>query len=308
MRFLVYAANEALIVEALRAAGYDEVSFLARKEGQDLSDQILELAKKSNDRILVTDDAQFARETFRKQHILPGLVLVRFERQDVVMIQILTGILRNLDHRLEGRFTEVQVQQKTLLALTKVRLDKLLRSLDPDQERAGERYAKLHRRLVRLFRSRGCLPPEDYADKTLDEVARKIDDGEEIQNIESFSMGVACTISKKCSDNPPEPIDELLPSRQPAVDPHEEKKQIEEREQRDREDQCMQQCLQTLPSAEQELIQKYEAADKDERKRMAERLSISLNALTMRAFKIRKKLRECCEECLKRTGETEHRR
>ena len=46
-------------------------------------------------------------------------------------------------------------------------LEALLKFLDPDRERAGERYETVRSRLIRLFEWRGCSSPEDLADEEI---------------------------------------------------------------------------------------------------------------------------------------------
>src|SRR5262245_38445805 len=45
--------------------------------------------------------------------------------------------------------------------------------LDPDPDRAGERYTGIHRRLTRLFEGGGCLHAEELADETMMRVIRQ---------------------------------------------------------------------------------------------------------------------------------------
>lgn len=65
---------------------------------------------------------------------------------------------------------------------------------------------------------------------------------------------------------------------------------------------CLEQCLQELPLESRELIMEYyegEAGVKiGNRKRLAVRLGIQLNALRIRAQRIREKLEHCMSTCL----------
>ena len=53
--------------------------------------------------------------------------------------------------------------------------EKLWRWLDPDRDKAGEKYERIRRRLIAVFASRGCCDTEDLADKTINVVTSKID-------------------------------------------------------------------------------------------------------------------------------------
>ena len=57
--------------------------------------------------------------------------------------------------------------------LTQQSLRGLLEFLDPDQGRAAEQYEKIREKLTRFFEWKGCIPGDEYADETIDRVARK---------------------------------------------------------------------------------------------------------------------------------------
>ena len=63
---------------------------------------------------------------------------------------------------------------KTDLALTQEALNELLAWLDPDRERAGQKYEEIRRSLVKIFAWRKCSDPEGMADATINIVAQKI--------------------------------------------------------------------------------------------------------------------------------------
>ena len=90
---------------------------------------------------------------------------------------------RSVNNDLPGRKKE--------WVLTREAFDKLLTCLDPDRERAGIRYEIVRLKLVKFFEWRGCESPEDQADETINRVARRIDEGEVINNLESYFLGVA---------------------------------------------------------------------------------------------------------------------
>src|SRR5438093_9786924 len=75
--------------------------------------------------------------------------------------------------------------------LTQEALDKLLVHLDPNRERAGEKYEQIRNGLVRFFEWRGCSFSQDHADETINRVARKLDQGEELRDVYTYVYGVA---------------------------------------------------------------------------------------------------------------------
>jgi DNA-directed RNA polymerase specialized sigma24 family protein len=58
---------------------------------------------------------------------------------------------------------------------SKETFEKLLRWLDTNRDKAGEKYEKIRTRLIRIFTCRGCGDVEDLADETINVVASKID-------------------------------------------------------------------------------------------------------------------------------------
>src|SRR5947199_10461635 len=76
-------------------------------------------------------------------------------------------------------------------ALTSEAFTKLLARLDPDRERAGEKYEDLRCTLIRFFEWRGAPFPEEHADETFNRVARKLDEGVEIKNVGGYCYEIA---------------------------------------------------------------------------------------------------------------------
>src|SRR5262245_9686185 len=86
-------------------------------------------------------------------------------------------------------------------SLTQKAFDRLLASLDSDRDTAAYRYLRMRRYLVRLFEWRGCSTPDEYADETINRCARKIQEGEEIRDVGTYSIGVARMLLREmCRD------------------------------------------------------------------------------------------------------------
>lgn len=186
---------------------------------------------------------------------------------------------------------------KSEWTLTEESFTKFLACLAPDAELAGQQYEKLHLMLVKFFDWQGVHFPEECADETLNRVARKLAAGELIHNITSYCHGVARLVlleTFKHPDNKNVSLDEAFSIAAPSAEP----------EDADPRHQCFQDCLRQLPAANQELILAYykeEKRDKiDNRQALAEKLGIPLNALRSRAQRVRNKLEECVNRCLKR--------
>ena len=75
--------------------------------------------------------------------------------------------------------------------LTQEAFDKLLIALGGDRESGSEKYLEIRNNLTRFFEWRGCSFPEDHADETINRIAKKVTEGEEILNPSGYAMGVA---------------------------------------------------------------------------------------------------------------------
>lgn len=169
--------------------------------------------------------------------------------------------------------------------------EKLLLWLDPNRDRAGEKYEKIRSRLITIFSCRGGYEAEDLADSTINVVCSKIDGliKNYIGDPALYFYGVA---KKIYLENEKQKHRKHLPP--PAPD-------LSDLEQRC---QCLEQCMkQHLSREECDLIMKYQEKEKREkiraRKQMAAELGISINALRLRVFHIHSQLRSCIEQCLR---------
>jgi len=75
--------------------------------------------------------------------------------------------------------------------LTQEAFDTLLLSLGDDRDSGGKKYLEIRNNLTRFFEWRGCPFPEDHADETINRIAKRVAEGEQIQNPAGYAMGVA---------------------------------------------------------------------------------------------------------------------
>ena len=191
--------------------------------------------------------------------------------------------------------------------LTPDAFERLLAALDPDRERAGQRYENIRRKLIEFFEARGSHSPTDHADETINRVARRLDEGARVQDLSAYCYGVARLLFKETlRGHGKEPIAlDLAPALPVAADDegHEHLRQEEERRL-----QCFETCLSKLSTASRVLIVEYYREEKgvkiEQRKRQASALNMSLNALRLRACRIRTGLGDCITNCLGRSSET----
>jgi DNA-directed RNA polymerase specialized sigma24 family protein len=168
----------------------------------------------------------------------------------------------------------------------------MLRWLGPDPDAAGRKYEDIRRSLVLFFESRRCLSAEEEADKTIDRVARRIDEGEQVKtsNPYLYFYGVALKVLIEYQRRPPAAFPPPLPD-----DPAD----VELRHS------CMESCLAELPAETRQMLTEYCQIDrrlKDGGRKMAQRLGISVNALRLRVHHARDGLSACVEKCLSRAA------
>jgi DNA-directed RNA polymerase specialized sigma24 family protein len=173
--------------------------------------------------------------------------------------------------------------------ITQEAFAKFLAWLGPNRDEAGKKYEDIWRKLIKIFTCRGCNCPEDLADETINRVIRKVQDiGETyVGDPALYFCGVAHHVHheffrKKPVYQPPPPADG--PTRTDA------------------EYECLEQCMEGLPPRSRELVLQYYQEEKREkidlRKQLALQLGIPLNALRIRACRIRMNLQTCVNLCL----------
>jgi len=178
---------------------------------------------------------------------------------------------------------------KHLKDLKQQDFDRLLNWLDVDRERAGLLYEKIRWRLVTILASRGCTLAEELADETIDRVARRVADIEQIYVGDKaiYFLGVMNNVHHEYLRRPTAPR---------LVDRTEE---VAEREQIHV---CLDNCLANLAPYSRQLIERYYAADKkakiDLRRVIARELGIKPATLRLRALRIREKLQTCIQRCM----------
>lgn len=178
--------------------------------------------------------------------------------------------------------------------LTKESFDTLLAWLDANPDAAARKYEQIRTRLIRIFLCRGCLESEDLADETIDRVARRLNDIEATFTGDParYFYGVANKIHLEYLRRKPIP-------RPPVA--------VDETDQDAREYECLERCMQELSPKNRELVLEYYQEERwakiDHRKRLADQLGIAVNALRIRACRIRASLQECVKNCVHTAAE-----
>ncbi|HZD96317.1 MAG TPA: hypothetical protein VE133_18790 [Candidatus Sulfotelmatobacter sp.] len=200
---------------------------------------------------------------------------------------------RNQDIGAESPAPKAQLRSRR--ELTQEALDCFLKSLGPDRDSAGPRYLEVHRNLVRFFEWRGCPSPEDHADEVITRVAKRLADGEQIRDTATYAIGVARFLLLEIQKNLEK--ERRIASAQPETQPSTSDSQNLERRA-----ECLRLCLDKLSPDNRELILEYYQGEKglkiENRKRLTEKLHLTVSTLRMRALRIRESLLQCVENCI----------
>ena len=179
--------------------------------------------------------------------------------------------------------------------LTQESFDQLLVAFGGDREAGSRKYLEIRNNLTRFFEWRGCSFPEDHADETINRIAKRVGEGEEILNPAGYAMGVARRLLLeviKSRQREQSALTEMGTASEAYVESGDGESRLE----------CLRNCLQTLSSDNRELILQYYQGEKSEkiqnRKKLLERLGIPVNTLRMRALRLRERLQSCVEDCM----------
>lgn len=173
----------------------------------------------------------------------------------------------------------------------------MLAWLDPDWERAGTKYETIRVRLIKILTCRGCPSPEELADETINRVASKVPEivgtweGDPSLYFYKVAQNIFLEWRRVNIRQVDVPVEEAqsVPAVAAASD------EIAEHD-------CLERCLQQLAEGERTLMLEYYRqqgqAKIDHRKKLATEMGIAVNALRIRAHRIRRSLRQCVLDCL----------
>ena len=167
-------------------------------------------------------------------------------------------------------------------------------------ERDPEKYENLRLKIAHMLRWRGCSEShvDELADRTLDRVAAKLATGEQVDNINAFAAAVARFIWLEHSRRDRvEAVGDELP--EVAIEPD-----IETADGPDQGLRCLRRCVATkFSDDDRRLVISYYDADPGEkakaaRRRLADSLGMTMNALKVRACRLRGRLEACINDCM----------
>jgi hypothetical protein len=173
-----------------------------------------------------------------------------------------------------------------LLVLRQPEFDALLEWLAPSREQAGEKYEFIRHRLLRYFEGHRCVPADEHVDETIDRVARRLARGERILSPDPvrYFYGVAKNVFLEFRKHQ---LSLQRPRDVPLVVESSSSSRLA----------CVTCCLDALTPRARELLEAYYL---DPRAGLAAHEGVTPNALRLRVFKEKQKLRACIARCLQR--------
>jgi DNA-directed RNA polymerase specialized sigma24 family protein len=183
--------------------------------------------------------------------------------------------------------------------ITQEAFDGLLGWLDTNREQAALKYERIRTRLIKIFTCRGCGEADDLADETINRVTAKVDSiaSSYTGDPALYFYGVAQKVHLEYLRSQPVLQNSIGAGReQGSINVVEADNDIEQ------EYACLERCMDQLPLESRRLVLEYYQEEKrakiDCRKRLAEELGIAVNALRIRAHRIRLQLQQCVQACL----------
>ena len=202
-------------------------------------------------------------------------------------------------------FPDETFERRGEWTLSKNALQRLLNWLDGGANSDGYAYVEMRRRLRDYFGRKNCQTPDDLADETLTRVARRLEEEgitrdetparycyivarfvflEHLREIKAHPMVAHASgdVGPQLSARSAADSAEAAAAREAQLD-------------------CLQKCLQELDPLNRRIITRYYIGSArvkiDNRRELAENLGLSVNALTIRACRIRTRLEACVRRC-----------
>jgi DNA-directed RNA polymerase specialized sigma24 family protein len=192
-----------------------------------------------------------------------------------------------------------QPSLKEKWVLTQEAFDRLLAWLDPDCERAGEKYEKIRSTLIKRFRQLRCAEPEELANETIDRVAKKLQEiietykGDPTPYFFSVAHYVHMEYLKKPLTVPLTQINVPQPDVPGTLAVFDDDELV---------DSCLERCMEHLTQRSREMILQYYCGERQikirMRKELSERMGIKLPNLRLKAQRVRGALKKCILDCM----------
>ncbi|MDQ3668297.1 MAG: hypothetical protein M3410_17330 [Acidobacteriota bacterium] len=205
-----------------------------------------------------------------------------------------------------GDSSAQKVDQKKDWSLTAPAFHRILKWLDEGASSDGRKYLEMRQRLVAYFDRKNCSAPDELADETLNRVARRLDE----ENVTDSGTPAAkyCYIVARFvfmeylrgAQKDRVLSDDIR--RQRYGNNLAESKHDNEKETQEELLNCLDHCTGKLDSLNRNMILRYYTGKGrvkiESRRALATSLGISMNALSIRACRIRDKIEACVRQCV----------
>ena len=202
-----------------------------------------------------------------------------------------------------------RLEPKKNWTLTPEAFEGLLVWLDRGTDSGGQTYLEMRRRLVEYFDRKNCASPDDLADETLNRVARRLkEEGTIVTDAPAHYCYIVAryVLLEFLRRQPPlEVLDEKQAPNQERLAAAPIELNYERSEKEKRWD-CLERCVAEIDANSRQLVIDYYQGEQrtkiDNRRALATRLGITMNALSIRACRIRAKLEACIHNCMEGKG------
>lgn len=167
--------------------------------------------------------------------------------------------------------------------------------LDPDRDRAAQKYLEICSKVTKILVRRQCYAAEELWDETANRACHRVKDiaGSYVGDPALYFCAVARLVHLEWIRDEKLKRDQRVDKPPPPPEPDDDDERIHE---------CLDRCLQKLNADDHEMILKYyekeTRAKIEQRKELAEKLEITLNSLRMRVHRINGLLQKCIVACL----------
>jgi DNA-directed RNA polymerase specialized sigma24 family protein len=200
---------------------------------------------------------------------------------------------------------EKGVMQKKDWELTQSAFHRLLSWFDGGNDSGGQKYLEMRYRLTKYFDRKNCVAPDELADETLNRVARRL--MEEGAITDTTPAKYCYSLAKyvfleylRDQGRENSGLNEMMVSGRLN---NSVSLKTEQRE-KERRLECLERCAQKLEPDARYLIFEYYSGEQrvkiENRRSLASQLGITMNALSIRACRIRERLESCVRECMSR--------
>jgi len=202
--------------------------------------------------------------------------------------------------------TEQAFGRRADWTLTGDSLRRLLHWLDGGVSSDGQAYVEMRRRLRDYFLRKNCRAAEELADETLTRVARRLEE-EDITKDDTPAR--YCYIVARfvfLEHRREAQAHQMMVDSEGVSEPQSAGAStadaVEAADARERLLVCLEKCIQELDAPNQRIITSYyvgsEGVKIERRRELAESLGVTMNALAIRAYRIRVRLEGCVRRCV----------